>query len=235
VLIRTIVVTPFSQNARVLIDEKTRQALVVDPGGDLPQLEAALRFENELLEVNEIFLTHSHIDHAGGVLKLKKLLEERQTTAPLLLAHRNERQLREMLSDTAAFFGLDPREYDNVPEPERYVDEGESIRVGSDTGELFFTPGHSPGHLSLFFPGGERELEMFPGKREQCSSPILIGGDLIFAGSIGRTDLPGGDFETLVRSVREKIFVLPDETLILSGHGPNTTVGKEKRTNPFFQ
>lgn len=234
-LIRTLVVTPFFQNARVLIDERTREAVVIDPGGDIGKFLPALLLDKEPVEVTKIFLTHSHIDHAGGVRQLQALLKEQQKSVPELLAHKNEQQFRATLSDTAVFFGLDPLDFENVPEPERYVDEGDEIKVGSTVGKLLFTPGHSPGHLSLYFPAAEIAHESFPGASKTTNAPVLIAGDVLFAGSIGRTDLPGGNLETLLRSVREKIFVLPPETIVLSGHGDNTTVGVEKSTNPFFQ
>ncbi len=217
-LIRTVVVTPFSQNARICVDEKTREALVIDPGGDVEKLLAALTYQDEPLQVRAVFLTHAHIDHAGGVEALRRALEKRGPK-PELLAHPGERELRAHVSASALMFGLDPADYENAPEPDRYVNEGDEILVGTTAGKLLFTPGHSPGHLSLYFP----------------EDKVLIAGDVIFQGSIGRTDLPGGNHETLLRSVREKIFTLPEDVKILCGHGPDTTVGHEKRTNPFFR
>ena len=151
-----------------------------------------------------------------------------------LLAHRNEQELRAHVAASAGFFGLSPAEYEDVPEPDGYIEAGDALKVGSLVARALFTPGHSPGHLSLFYPSVDALLQGEEGE-EPFRGPLLIAGDVLFQGTIGRTDLPGGDMATLLRSVREQIFVLPDETRILCGHGGDTTVGDEKRTNPFFQ
>ncbi len=234
-IVRTVLVTPFGQNARVLIEEESRRGVVVDPGGESERILPLLTLRGEPVRVDSIFLTHSHIDHAGGVVSLRKLLRETSGNEPPLAAHRLERELRASVRDTARFFGLSPEDYENSPEPERYVDEGDEIAVGSVSGRLLFTPGHSPGHLSVYFPAGRVRLETEGMPVEEFSGPLVLGGDVLFQGSIGRTDLPGGDHETLLRSVREKLFTLPDESRVLCGHGPDTTIGIEKHTNPFFQ
>jgi glyoxylase-like metal-dependent hydrolase (beta-lactamase superfamily II) len=237
VLIRTAVVTPFAQNARVLVDESSAEALVIDPGGDVARIEELSVVDGQPLRVRQIFLTHSHLDHVGGVTALRERIRERSGEQPLLLGHRAEKNFREHIRDMALMFGLPPEQYPNAPEPDRYVDEGDEIVFGNLRGRLLFTPGHSPGHLALFFEKGPVRIEPWPEqpKELRLDCPLLVGGDLLFAGSIGRTDLPGGDGPTLLRSVREKVFPLPSDTRILTGHGPDTEVGVEQRTNPFFQ
>ena len=235
-IVRTVVITPFVQNARVLIDDAARRSVVVDPGGEAEKIIPLLTLRNEPTEVESVFLTHAHIDHAGGVEPLRRMVAEQSGLGkPPLLAHRLEKDIRAAVKDTAILFGLPPEDYENAPEPERYVDEGDELTVGSHKGKLLFTPGHSPGHLSVYFPSQTVRLETEGRAPEEFTGPLLIAGDVLFAGTIGRTDLPGGDHETLLRSVREKLFVLPDETRVLCGHGGDTTIGIEKKINPFFQ
>ena len=234
-LIRTIVVTPFMQNARILADSATKECTVVDPGGDAALLLSAI--ERDGFVPRQIFLTHSHIDHAGGVQALLRHWRS-QDLRPSLIAHHAEAAMRTTLTQQAVMFGLSPSEYENVPEPDVFVDDGDMVHIGEITGKVLFTPGHSPGHVSLFFESCEvsHAAEMAP-FRPLSLSPVhvLIGGDAIFSGSIGRTDLPGGNHRQLIRSIKEKILTLPPETHIMCGHGPDTTVEVEIATNPFLQ
>ncbi|MCB0360422.1 MAG: MBL fold metallo-hydrolase, partial [Bdellovibrionales bacterium] len=176
-------------------------------------------------------LTHAHIDHAGGVSEIIGALGESQGTRPQLLAHPKEKEMRQSISRQALLYGLSPLEYRDVEEPDRYLEHGDTLEVGGVTGEVLFVPGHSPGHIALYFPsvcvggGNPAEAEM---------RPVLIAGDTIFAGSIGRTDLPGGDTQTLLSSIKNHLLTLPDQTLVLSGHGPDTTIGRERVSNPFL-
>jgi len=234
-IVRTVVVTPFVQNARVLIDDASRRSVAVDPGGEAEKILPLLKLRDEPTDVESIFLTHAHIDHAGGVEPLRRMIAAESGRKPPLLAHRLEKELRAAVKDTAVLFGLSPQDYENAPEPDRYVDEGDELSIGEHVGKLLFTPGHSPGHLAVYFPSVEALLETEHQRAERYKGPLVIGGDVLFAGTIGRTDLPGGDHETLLRSVREKLFVLPDETRVLCGHGGDTTIGTEKKINPFFQ
>jgi hydroxyacylglutathione hydrolase len=234
--IRTFVLTDFFQNTRILIDESTRNAVVIDPGGESEILIRAI--EEGEYNVESIWLTHSHIDHVGGVQSLLDYFKSKGRSVSVL-GHRAEQQFREAVELQAQYFGLPSGRYLNSPEPTRYIDEGDLLSLGEINFEVFFTPGHSPGHLVFYLANAEYELsvegninkiERFP----RPQSPLLIAGDTVFAGSIGRTDLPGGDSELLLESIRQKILTLPPATLILPGHGPETTVGAEQSSNPFL-
>ena len=221
--------------------------MIVDPGGDVQDLLAALDFgvaagntPGAPLRVTSVVLTHAHLDHAGGVAELLDALERRQGKRPELLGHRDDKELRGNVSRQALLFGLSPVEFRDCPEPDRYLEEGDTLTVGSTVGTALFTPGHAPGHISFFFAAGQHAIELFDARRgrvlahEAVTQPLLIAGDTLFAGSIGRTDLPGGSHETLLRSIEEKIFTLPEPTIVMPGHGEDTTVGKERCSNPFF-
>lgn len=218
-----IVVTPFEQNARVLYDSDTGSGVIVDPGGEKDRIISVLT----RLSIKDcsIFLTHSHIDHVGAVQSLLSWKPMK------LYAHRNEDQLRRSVEDQALYFGLSPKEYQNVPAPDILLEDGDSFKFGGIQGTVLFTPGHSPGHIALFF---DTLSQCVIDGVEQEGRPVLISGDVLFAGSVGRTDLPGGNFQTLIKSIHSKIFPLPDNTLILPGHGPDTELKKEKLTNPFL-
>ncbi|MFN8388869.1 MAG: MBL fold metallo-hydrolase [Bdellovibrionota bacterium] len=236
-LVRTALVTPFMQNARVLIDEATRSGMVIDPGGDVEKILPLLQLDGRPLDDITIYLTHAHLDHAGGVSKVSEYLKKMLGREPQLLAHRLERDFRANVSQSAMMFGLSPNDFENVREPDRYLEDGDIVRVGELSGKVLFTPGHSPGHIALYFESGPVTLAAWEAQPKplQLECPVLIGGDLLFQGSVGRTDLPGGDGETLIHSVVHKVFVLPEDTRVLAGHGGDTTVGVEKHTNPFFQ
>jgi hydroxyacylglutathione hydrolase len=206
----TIPVTVFEQNARILQCSETNAAVVIDPGGESARICEQCR-KNQI-EPEAIWLTHSHLDHCGGVRDVKKAFGCK------LLAHPVERVMREKTEDIAKMYGISAGEFHNCPEPEVEIRGGEALKLGSCVAKVLFTPGHSPGHVCFYFE----------------TEKILIGGDTVFAGSIGRTDLPGGDTQTLLDSIRKEILALPDEVRILSGHGPDTSVGRERRTNPFL-
>ena len=205
-----VVVTPFMQNARVVYDSDSRHATIVDPGGDVPLIIEAIT-KNKLRPV-AIWLTHSHLDHCGGVLGLI------DKYAIPLYAHANERLMRSSVRALASMYGVPSGILDDCPEPEIYLEGGQEISVGPYIFRVLFTPGHSPGHLCFY----------------NKESGILLAGDTLFSGSIGRTDLPGGDHQVLLTTLHETICVLPSETKVLSGHGPDTTIGHELRTNPFL-
>lgn len=208
--IYTLPVTPFEQNARIITCQKSRETAVIDPGGEAQRIFAALREHS--LECGQIWLTHSHLDHCGGVKSLKSL------TGARLYAHAGEGFFRSNLADMCLMFGVPPHEMENCPEPDEPLAGGEKLELGEHVFEVISTPGHSVGGLSFY----------------DAPSKILLAGDVLFAGSIGRTDLPGGDLETLRRSIDELMKRLPPDTRVLCGHGPDTTLQEEKRSNPFL-
>jgi hydroxyacylglutathione hydrolase len=207
----SVEVTPFQQNARILTVGNT--AIVVDPGGDIPLIINFLA--SRALNCKEIWLTHSHLDHCGGAAELK------ERTGALIRAHSEGKVFRQKVEESAAFFGLNARSagMSNCPEPDIYLNDGETLEFESEQFSTFHTPGHAPDHI-VFLHADTRQL---------------IGGDLLFRGSVGRVDLPGGDMKVLQESLRRVIVPLPDVTKVLPGHGPDTTVGIEKRSNPFMQ
>jgi len=204
-------------NTFIVADEESREAAVFDPGGDADKIIAAL--EEDGLKLKYIINTHTHFDHTGGNKQLQAA-----TGAPIL-THRDEAPNLQDANKNAAMYGVDSDD----SEASQFIEEGDELEVGSIRFQILALPGHSPAGLGFVFQG---ELEMEGTKQ---MTKMVICGDILFAGSIGRTDLPGGDMELLLENVRTKIFPLPDETLVLSGHGPVTTVGREKKTNPFFQ
>jgi glyoxylase-like metal-dependent hydrolase (beta-lactamase superfamily II) len=186
--------------------EETQAAAVVDPGDETDRILMSLAESS--LTVKYIINTHGHFDHVGGNLKMK------EATGAELIIHPLDAPMLSTLSASAAAWGLSA---DNSPQPDRTVEEGDTISFGNIRFNVIHTPGHTPGGISLHADG------------------IVFVGDTLFAGSIGRTDFPGGDYETLMSSVRDKLFVLGDEVRVFSGHGPETTIGREKqqRFNPF--
>ena len=204
-----IPVTPFQQNCRLLWCERTRRAVVIDPGGDVPDIGRAIAEAG--VTVEKIWLTHGHIDHAGGAAELKAKLN-----VPIEGPHRNDLFLLENVVESARMFGIPNAA--NVA-PDRWLQEGDQMQVGELTFDVLHCPGHSPG--SVAFINAEERL--------------AIVGDVLFAGSIGRTDLPGGSQPQLLKSIRDKLLPLDDDITVLNGHGPMTTIGRERATNPFLQ
>jgi len=201
-------VGPLQCNCSVIGDESTREAMVIDPGDNIDQILGLIKKHN--LQVKQIVITHAHIDHVGGAAKLRAA-----TGAPVLL-NQNDYALLKMLDVQAAWI--------RMPNPGKVeidsnIGQADSIKAGQIEGQVLHTPGHTEGSVCLYFPA-ERKL---------------IAGDTLFAGSIGRTDLPGGSYEKLLRSIHEQVLTLPDETLVVPGHGPATTIGEERESNPFLQ
>lgn len=211
---------PAQTNAYLVADSETKEAAVIDPSWDGHIiLEAA---QKRGWRIGHLWYTHAHFDHIGGAGAIADALNP----LPLVALHPNDHVLWRA-GGGGAFFGF---EIDPGPEPTIDFTHGQILRLGSVEFEIRFTPGHTLGHCILYVanPRPERSETSVERSRSVC-----FCGDLIFAGSVGRTDLPGGDWNTLEKSIREQIFTLPDDTRLLSGHGPETTVGEEKRSNPF--
>lgn len=204
-MIRAFPGGPFDQNGYLVYCAETREGILVDPGATTPEILAAAR-EGEV-SIRSIVLTHAHLDHVDGVARAK-----RETGAPILL-HADDDELYRAAPVQAEWFGL---KMEPLPPVDGRLVEGEAVEFGTCSLSVRHTPGHAPGHVILVGDG------------------YALAGDCVFAGSIGRTDLPGGDFQTLMRSIRTQILTLPDETRLLTGHGPETTVGHERVANPFL-
>ena len=200
-------VTPFAQNCSVLICEETGAAAVVDPGGDLDRIEDALSQTRGRIE--KILLTHGHIDHCGATAELR-----RKTGVPVEGPHRDDGFWIEQLPQQGANFGLAGTE---AFAPERWLAGGDVVTFGKVSLEVRHCPGHTPGHV-VFYSEADR---------------LAIVGDVLFAGSIGRTDFPRGDYETLIRSITTQLWPLGDDVTFIPGHGPLSTFGEERENNPF--
>jgi len=204
-ILETITAGPLGVNCYIIGCESTRFGAVIDPGDDAPLILRGIRKNN--LNIRYILLTHGHVDHLAHLNRLK------DETGAQFLMHPDDAFLLKGLFAQALMFGLpNPGKL----KPDRFISDNENIELGELTIKVLHTPGHSPGSVTYYVEGK------------------LFVGDLIFAGSIGRTDLPKGDYQALIQSVETRIFTLPDETRIFPGHGPATTVGQEKASNPFF-
>jgi glyoxylase-like metal-dependent hydrolase (beta-lactamase superfamily II) len=202
-------VTPFQQNCTILFDADTKEGVVVDPGGDLPRIRAAL--EQYGVTVQAIWLTHGHIDHAGGAMDLKDALG-----VPLVGPHEADTPLLQNLEVQAVRFGVSDAVRNCTPD--RFLAEGDVVGFGEHQFEVLHCPGHAPGHVVFF-------------NREARFAHV---GDVLFNGSIGRTDLPGGDHAALIASIRNKLLPLGDDIGFICGHGPGSRFGDERRGNPFL-
>jgi glyoxylase-like metal-dependent hydrolase (beta-lactamase superfamily II) len=207
--IAVVPVTAFMQNCTVLRCEATGRGAVVDPGGDIDRILEAVQQLDATIE--KILVTHAHIDHAGAVSTLAQQLE-----LPIEGPHRGDQFWIDNLPTQGAMFGLPPAQ---SFEPDRWLEHGDTVTVGEQTLEVLHCPGHTPGHVVFFH-------------REQG---IAIVGDVVFKGGVGRSDFPGGDGPTLIRSIRERLFPLGDEVAFVCGHGPMSTFGEERRSNPFVR
>ena len=216
-IIKMLEVGPLMVNCYIVGDKQTREAAVSDPAGNVDLISKVLSEEG--LKVKYIINTHSHWDHVGGNHELQEA-----TGAPIL-THRDEAPALMTTSERASLFGSSS---DNS-EASQFIEEGDVIEVGSIGFEVLDLRGHSPAGLGFAFDG---ELEL-DGSRQR--KKLVICGDALFAGSIGRTDFPGGDMGLLLKNIRSKIFILSDDTLVLPGHGPTSTVGREKKFNPFLR
>ena len=204
---RVIPVTPFEQNSTLLWCEKNRHGAVVDPGGDVSKILAAIAEEGVI--VDKLLLTHGHVDHAGGAAELAKKLD-----VPIEGPHAEDAFLLEELPRQSQRYGF-PLAASFVPG--RWLSDGDSVQIGEEALTVLHTPGHTPGHVVFFSPAAK----------------LALVGDVLFRGSVGRTDFPRGDHNALISSIREKLFPLGDEVAFIPGHGPMSTFGNERRSNPF--
>lgn len=221
-------VTPFQQNCTLLWNDETRRATVIDPGGDVDDIIAALAEISA--EAEQIVLTHGHIDHAGGATELKARLERGDGRIPIVGPHEADCFLLEGLEEQARMFGLPPAAVRNAA-PDRWLREGDRVEMGGVPFAVLHCPGHSPG--SVVFVSPPERLDGAPDARDRAGFAIV--GDVLFQGSIGRTDLPGGDHAALIRSITTKLLPLGDDIAFLCGHGPGSTFGDERRSNPFLR
>jgi hydroxyacylglutathione hydrolase len=201
-------VGPLQCNCSIIGDETTHEAMVIDPGDEIQSILAVVRKHN--LQVKQIIITHAHIDHVGGAMKLRVA-----TGAPILL-NQNDYELLKMLDVQATWIGVPPPGKVDI---DQNIGQADQVKAGSLTANVILTPGHTEGSVCLYFPSEKK----------------LIAGDTLFAGSIGRTDLPGGSFDKIIDSLRDKLLALPDETVVIPGHGPQTTIGEERENNPFLK
>jgi len=204
---RIIPVTPFEQNCTLLWCTKTMKGALVDPGGDIAKLLAVAAGLGVTIE--KILLTHGHIDHAGGAGELALRLG-----VPIEGPQREESFWIDQLVAQSRSFGFPLAQ---AFTPDRWLNDGDTVTVGNETLQVLHTPGHTPGHVVFF----------------HASSKLAITGDVLFAGSIGRTDFPRGDYQTLINSIHHKLWPLGDDVEFISGHGPMSTIGEERRNNPF--
>jgi len=203
-IIKELVVGPLMANCFICGCSKTKEAVVIDPGGDADTI--LLSLADSKLKVKYIINTHGHFDHVSANGKMK------DATGADILIHPLDASMLEKLSSNAAFFGVS---VENSPPCDQTLEEGDTVSFGDITLKVIHTPGHTPGGISLYTNG------------------IVFVGDTLFAGSIGRTDFPGGDFNTLISSIKTKLFNMEDDIRVFSGHGPETSIGVEKRHNPF--
>ena len=206
-ILEMLTVGPFQENCYIIGDEQTGIGALVDPGDEAARI--ALAVEQTGLDIGQIIITHAHIDHVGAVAALAD-----EYACPVLM-HAEAEPMLQQLPTQAMMMGL---RFGKVPSVDRHLEDEEVLEVGGLRLRSLYTPGHAPGHLAFY-------LE---------DEGLVLSGDALFAGSVGRTDLFGGDMDLLMRSINERLLTLPDETRVLSGHGPETTIGEERARNPFL-
>jgi hydroxyacylglutathione hydrolase len=204
----TFPVGPLQCNCTILGDEEAGEAIVIDPGDEISRIQR--RLQEHKLKLKQILITHAHIDHVGGALKLKRL-----TGAPIFM-NENDLPLLQAMEMQAAWLGIAPPE---TAPPDGALIQGQRIGLDRYPAEVLHTPGHTQGSVCLHF----------------APLKLLVAGDTLFAGSIGRTDLPGGNFHQIIASINGQLLTLAEDTRVLPGHGPETTIGEERQSNPFLQ
>lgn len=207
-ILETFPVGPLACNCTILGDEESSEAIVIDPGDEITRIHR--RLSDLGLKLRQILVTHAHIDHVGGALKLKRL-----TGAPIFL-NQDDLPLLKMMAIQATWLGVDTPE---TAPPDEPLTEGLIVGLARYPAQVIHTPGHTQGSVCLHF----------------APMKMVIAGDTLFAGSIGRTDLPGGNYGQIIESIHNRMLALPDETRVLPGHGPETTIGEERKSNPFLQ
>lgn len=212
-ILEIIPVGPFQCNCIILGDPETKEAIVIDPGDQVDDIIEHLQKHG--LTVTSIVHTHTHIDHIGATTDLQA-----QTNGRVLL-HKADLPLYENMAEQGRFLGIPEAQVMTPVPPDEFLIEGQELKVGDITGEVLHTPGHTPGSCGFFFP-----------KLQEAG--LLFAGDTLFAGSVGRTDLWQGDYDQEIASIKKKYLTLPDEVIVIPGHGPNTSIGKERQTNPFL-
>jgi hydroxyacylglutathione hydrolase len=207
-ILEMLTVSPFQENCYIMGDEESGVGALVDPGDEAARL--AMAVEQTGLDIGSIIVTHAHIDHVGAVVALVD-----EYSCPVLM-HAEAEPMLKQLPTQAMMMGL---RFGKVPTVDRYVEDEETLEVGDLRLRSLYTPGHAPGHLAFYVE----------------DKGLVLSGDALFAGSVGRVDLPGGSMEVLMRSIEERLLTLPDETAVYPGHGPRTTIGNERASNPFLQ
>ena len=208
--IAVVPVTPFEQNCTLIWNEETKAGVVIDPGGDVPRIQQAI--EQTGMKVETILLTHGHLDHVGGAMELKEALG-----VEIVGPHKDDEPLCTSVEKVAEMYGL-PGSFKSVT-PDRWLSEGEKVDIGGHHFEVLHCPGHAPGHVIFYSP----------------QHKFAHVGDVLFRGSIGRTDLPGGNHQQLIDSIKQKVLPLGDDVQFLCGHGPGGSFGEERQSNPFLQ
>ncbi len=204
---QTIPVTPFQQNCSVVWCDVTQEGAVIDPGGDLERILAFVRDQGIVLK--QILITHAHVDHCAGTADLAEALN-----LPIVGPHPDDQYWIDALPATAAQYGFPPA---RLFTPTRWLQDEDTVQVGQSTLRVRHTPGHTPGHVVFYADDAKRAFV----------------GDVLFAGSIGRTDFPGGDYETLIASITQRLWPLGDDTVFIPGHGPESTFARERQSNPY--
>lgn len=206
-ILEKLTVGPFQENCYIVGDEASGTGVLFDPGDEAARISLAVEQTN--LEIAQIIITHAHIDHVGAVAALVD-----EYSCPVLM-HAEAEPMLKQLPNQALMMGL---RFGKVPAVDSYIEDGDVVEVGGLRFEALYTPGHAPGHLAFY----------------AAEQGLVISGDALFAGSVGRVDLPGGSMEVLLRSINERLLTLPDETVVHSGHGPETTIGEQRAHNPFL-